>query len=442
MEPTLLEILDARENRVVHQRELLTRFGKPLLCFTMNIPGPVKLDRDISIGFYVGCRLLKDALRGCKLLHSEEHRHNTGCEAYYVVDMPATDLKKLAMELEDTEMIGRLFDMDVLDEAGQKLSREALGGGRRKCLLCDNDAVVCAGRRAHPLEELTDRTSFLLFVAAQHYLCEYIAARAYMALQAEVTSTPKPGLVDRENQGAHKDMDLRHFFVSANTLRPFFCRLAQEGFRRRDDLPQDAFAAIRSIGIEAEQAMRKATGGVNTHKGAIFTLGLICAALGRLDPAQWQADKILSECAAMTQGITARDFAGITRDSATTAGQTLYVRYGITGVRGQAESGFPAIAQVGLPTLKKGIEAGLSLNDAACCVLIHLICATEDTNMIHRGGMEKWKATQQQLRQLLKATPFPSPDTLRKLNGEFIKDNLSPGGSADLLAATLFLYFL
>lgn len=442
MEPTLLEILDAREKRVSHQKELLERYQKPLLCFTMNIPGPVKLDRDVSIGFFVGCRLLRDALRGISLLHSEEIRRTTGCEAYYVVDMPAEELKRLAMDIEDTEMIGRLFDMDVLDEAGEKLSREALGGGRRKCLLCDNDAVICAGRRAHPLEALTDRTGFLLFVAAQHYLCEYIAARAYLALQTEVHTTPKPGLVDRENQGAHKDMDIRHFFVSANTLRPYFCRFAQAGFRGRDDRPEDTFAAIRSIGMEAEKAMLEATHGINTHKGAIFTLGLLCAALGRLDPEDWNPDRILSECAAMTHGVVARELAGIAANSAVTVGQSLYLRHGITGVRGQAEAGFPAIREVGLPLLKQGIAQGLSLNDAACGVLLHLLCHTEDTNLIHRGGIDKWRSLQTRLQKLLSTTPFPAPDILRELDREFIHDNLSPGGSADLLAATFFLYFL
>ena len=82
MEPTLLEILDAREKRAEKQKALLAKYQKPLLCFTMNIPGPKKLDRDVSIGFFVGCRLLQDSLRGCRLLHREIHRSITGCEAY------------------------------------------------------------------------------------------------------------------------------------------------------------------------------------------------------------------------------------------------------------------------------------------------------------------------------------------------------------------------
>ncbi len=442
MVPTLLQILDSREKRAQKQNELLKKYGKPLLCFTMNIPGPVKLDRDVSIGFFVGCRLLQDSLRGCHLLHREIHRFATGCEAYYVVDMAAEELKKIAMNIEDTEMIGRLFDMDVLTEDGKKLSREDLNGSRRKCLLCDNDAVVCSSRRIHPLEEVTDRTGFLLYVAARQYLCEFIAVQAYLALQQEVSVTPKPGLVDRANSGAHKDMDIRHFFASATALRPYFCKAAETGYLNRDKAPGECFRLLRPLGIEAEETMLKATRGVNTHKGAIFSLGLLCAATGRLDPAEWTTERILQECAAMTEGLTARDFAGVTEDNAQTAGQALYARYGITGIRGQAEKGYPAVHQVGLPMLRQGLDRGLSLNDAGCGTLLHLICHTDDTNLIHRGGRTVQLEICQRLKTMLDANPFPTIADIEALDKEFIERNLSPGGSADLLALTFYLHFI
>ena len=442
MEPTLLEILDAREQRTQHQKALLEQYQKPLLCFTMNIPGPVKLDRDVSIGFFVGCRMLRDALQGCRILHREENRSITGCEAYYVVDMPATELKQLAMDLEDTDMIGRLFDMDVLDVSGEKLSREALGGGRRKCLLCDNDAVICAGRRSHPLAELRDRTGFLLYVAARQYLCEYIAVQGYFALNQEVSTTPKPGLVDRNNRGSHKDMDIRHFFASSNALRPFLCRFAEAGFLSREEASAETFRKIRPIGMEAEAAMLETTRGVNTHKGAIFTLGLLCAAAGRLDPALWSAKSILDECCRMTEGLVASDFAGITLENAKTHGEALYARYGVTGVRGQAEAGFPAVGQVGIPRLQEGLGKGLSLNEAGSCVLLHLLACSDDTNLIHRSDRKTQLEIQLQLRTLLEGDPFPAKAVIEDLDRQFIEKNLSPGGSADLLAATYFLYFL
>lgn len=442
MEPTLLEILDAREKRAEKQKALLQKYQKPLLCFTMNIPGPVKLDRDIRLGFYVGCRLLDDALRGVKLLYKEQEQTVTGCQAWYVVELSARELKQIALELEDTELIGRLFDMDVLDTDGSKLSREAMGRERRKCLICENDAAVCARSRAHGLEQLQDRTGFLLYMAARQYHTEYIAVQAWLALQQEVSTTPKPGLVDRNNKGAHSDMDLRHFFVSANALRPYFAQCAQEGYLTRDLSPKETFQKLRPLGMEAEKTMLKATGGVNTHKGAIFSLGLLCAAAGRLSVEDLVPEKLLGECAGMTQGLVEADLGSVTAESAVTVGEKLYAAYGIAGIRGQAEQGFPAVRDTGLPVLRQGLKQGLSLNDAGCATLLHLLCAAEDTNLIKRGGMETVQQIRQEIRMLLDEDPYPALEKISALDGEFIKKNLSPGGSADLLALTYFLHFL
>jgi len=438
MNTLLTEILLAREQRVKKQNQLLDKYKKPLLCFTMNIPGPEKCNRDVSIGFAVGNWLLQDALRDYRVVHKEQNRLITGCEAYYVVDMPARELKRLAVELEDIAPVGRLFDMDVLDTDGTKLSRSQ----RRKCLICDEDAVICARSRAHGLEQLQDRTGFLLFLCARQWMTEFITARAYLALIQEVSVTPKPGLVDRNNTGSHKDMGTRHFFTSANALRPFFFRFAETGFLTRDQAPQEVLPQLRAIGMEAEAAMLSATGGVNTHKGAIFSLGIVCAAAGRLDPALWQADRLLSECAAITKGIVARDFSGITEKTAKTAGERLYASFGITGVRGQAEAGFPAVQTVGLPVLRQGLGKGLSFNDAAAAALLHLIAATDDTNLIHRSDRQTQLAVQKEISRLLEADPYPARERIEQLDREFIQRNLSPGGSADLLALTCLVYFL
>lgn len=442
MEATLQEILDAREARVQRQRVLLEKHQKPLICFTMNIPGPVKLDRDVSIGFFVGCRLLRDIFPRERILYAKEYREHTGCEGYFVVDMPARELKELTVELEDGESVGRLFDMDVLDTDGRKISRESLGYPRRKCLICDNDAVLCAGRRSHSLTELRDRTDFLLYLAARQYMAEFIAARAYLALMQEVNTTPKPGLVDRSNCGAHKDMDMRHFFASATALRPFFCRFAETGYLSRDLDPTETFTKIRSIGMEAEQAMFAATHGVNTHKGAIFTIGLLCAAAGRLSPENWLPETILNEAAKMAAGVVENDFTGVTAENAKTVGERLYASHGITGIRGQAEKGFPAIKEVGLPILQEGLSKGLSLNDAGAAALLHLLSVTQDTSLINRSDVATLASVQKQIGKLLEETSFPTPEQISELDNQFIEKNLSPGGTADLLAATYFLLFL
>lgn len=443
MNENLTEILDAREKRAQNQKALLTQYKKPLICFTMNIPGPIKWSRDIAIGFFLGNRMLKDALPHARVLYYTQAVTPAGPEAYYVVDMPAKALKKLAADIEDSHISCRLFDMDVLDTEGNKLSRQAdLQRPGRTCLLCEKDAAACARSRAHSLEELTDRTGFLLYIAARELFAEFIGVQAYLALHKEVRATPKPGLVDRNNCGSHKDMGMGHFFVSANALRPYFVRFAETGFLTRDDAPQETFAQIRSIGLEAEQAMFTATGGVNTHKGAIFSLGLLCAAAGRLSPEHWQPQTLLKECAAMTQGIVQKDFSHLTPKTAATYGEKLYLEHGITGVRGQAQQGFPAVLQTGLPTFQRALSKGLTENHALCITLLHLIAATDDTNLIRRSNRQTQLQLQQEIAALLRDDPFPECSVIQDLDKEFISKNLSPGGSADLLAMTYLLYAL
>ena len=194
--------------------------------------------------------------------------------------------------------------------------------------------------------------------------------------------------------------------------------------------------------MEAEAAMLRATGGVNTHKGAIFSMGLICAAAGRLDPAHWTAAQLSALCRDMTQGIVQKELSGVTADNAKTSGEKLYALYGVTGARGQAESGFSAVFETGLPVLHQGLRQGLSVPDAGCAVLLHLIACQDDTNLIHRGGREAQLRIRRELSALLADTPYPSQEKLLELDKAFIAKNLSPGGSADLLALTYLVYFL
>lgn len=442
MEATLLEILDARERRATKQLELLGKYQKPLICFTMNIPGPTKQHRDIAVAFAVGDRLLRSRLQKYPILHRELHYENTGCEGYYVVDLPAADLKRIAIEIEDIEPIGRLFDIDVLGADGLKLSREEFDFPRRKCLICEQDAALCARSRAHGLEQLLEKVRALLRECALRWLPELIAAQAWLALNHEFAATPKPGLVDRNNNGSHRDMNIKHFFASSNALRAYWEDFAVMGVTTRNLPPQEALKKLRPIGVAAELAMYRATGGVNTHKGAIFSIGLFCAAAGRLSPEHWTPERLCAECAAMTEGIVAADFANITVENAKTIGEQLYATYGITGVRGQAEAGFPAVLNAGLPVLRQGLSEGLSLNDSGCAALLHLLSVTDDTNLIHRSDRETQLQVRSQVAAILKETPYPSQEVLTRLDQQFIGKNLSPGGSADLLAVTYFLHFL
>lgn len=435
MEITLQDVLDARERRVARQQTLLNTYGKPLVCFTMNIAGPEKYNERIAKGFRMGVSMLEAQLQGSRaaVLQKQVFEEKTGCEAYFVTDASAERLKTLTVQIEDSMPVGRLFDMDVLAQNGSKVSRERLGFPGRTCLICGGPVHICSSRRAHGLEELQAKTRSLLQDAIHRQEAERIGCLAVKSLLFEVCTTPKPGLVDRRNHGSHKDMDLFTFMASSSALQPYFVKCALIGLQTKNASAAVTFDAIRFWGKQAEQTMFTATGGINTHKGAIFTLGLLCAAAGRCETAD--PTEICAQVAEMTQDITKTDFTCMQ-----TTGETLFARHGITGIRGQAEAGFPALLQVGLPVLEAGLARGLTPEEAGCAALLHLMCTITDTNLIARSDLATQQQVCERIRKLLEAAPFPCRDTLKKLDTEFIAAGLSPGGSADLLAATYFLY--
>ena len=418
MDATLLEILEAREQRAHRQRMLLEQFKLPLVCFTMNIPGPCKTGPLVQRGFQLGLRRLQKAL-GEQIVHQETRCTASGWEAFLVVDMNPETIKRLTATLEDKVPGGRVYDMDVLTPQG-KFGRAELGLPERKCLICDQPAMVCGRSRAHSVDQLQAKTFALL----QEGITEEIARLAVQSLLCEVYATPKPGLVDQKGSGSHKDMDLFTFLSSAASLWPYFRQCAAIGLKGGE--PKAVFAQLREAGKAAEARMLRATGGVNTHKGAIFTLGLLCGAAGMLEERNPEA--LCSLCGEMTQGITEE----LKKNAPRTAGERIFQAHGIAGARGQAEAGFPGVL-LGLEALEAGLEAGLSMNDALCRSLLAIMAKTPDTNIIHRGGME----AQQWVWDILKTSPDP-----QWLCQEFVKRNLSPGGSADLLAAACFLHLL
>ena len=438
MDITIQQILQARDRRAERQKTLLNRFNRPLICFTMNIAGPEKCNDLVKWGFELGDRLLSAQLCNLGVMHREVYIEPTGCEGYYVVDAAAQELKRRTVQVEDYGPVARLFDMDVLDIAGNKLERTALGFPGRKCLLCENPAHLCGRSRSHTVEQLQDKTKQLIRDAMTQEDARHIGQIAQQSLLYEVCTTPKPGLVDCANSGSHQDMDIFTFMASGAALADYFKECAKIGIDSRHLDTEKVLPLLRFPGKLAEQAMYQATGGVNTHKGCIFSLGILCAVAGRLEANQRTPENILALCKEVTKGITRE----LNKDKAATVGENLFAQHGITGVRGQAEAGFPAVLSVGLPTLEKGLEKGLSLNDSGCAALLAILACTADTNLIHRSNLQQQQAVSAQIAELRKTHPFPSKEVLEELDRQFIEKNLSPGGSADLLALTYFLHFL
>ena len=443
-EVTLPEMLEAREVRVLRQQALMEQYALPVISFSLNIAGPVKNGPVIRRTFREGLSRLGDALRAGRMdvAHQEEVDQATGCEAILVIQAASRDIKRLCVELEDEDQLGRLFDMDVLDPDGSKLDRESFGHPPRPCLVCGKAGKGCASRRLHTVEELQGVTRRIMgeFFAGRDG--ESIAGLAVRALLYEVCTTPKPGLVDRANNGSHRDMDVFTFLDSTAALLPYFRKAVSIGQRTAERPPGEVFLRLRRAGLEAERAMFAATGGINTHKGAIFSLGTVCAAAGRLwrPEAPWpSAEEVLEECAALAGNAVEEDLAALRTQTVKTTGQRLFLERGLRGIRGELADGLPAVRTVGLPALERALNAGASLEEAGAAALVRLIAKVTDTNLIARGGMEgrQWAA---KAASALKE-PLPGYEALEELDQAFIEQNLSPGGCADLLAITYFLHF-
>ena len=443
---TLMEMLGAREARAMRQQQLLEEYQLPVISFCLNIAGPVKNSPVLRRAFREGLERLACALLAQRLevVHREEVDQPTGCEALWVVRGDGRAVKELCVELEDRDALGRLFDLDVLDPASGKWDRTQLGQPPRKCLVCGKEGKGCACRRLHTVEELQSATQAILEDYFAKKDQQTLGALAAKALLYEVCTTPKPGLVDRKNNGSHRDMDVFTFLDSTAALLPYFEEAVRLGIETRNLPPQETFRRLRQAGAAGERAMFRATGGVNTHKGAVFTLGTVCAAAGRLWTAEGfskDLDAALALCGEMSAQAVQEDFEAIRREGAHTTGQRLYLEHGLEGIRGELSRGLPAVAQIGLPTLRRHLAAGDSLEQAGVQVLLALMAQVVDTNLIARGGLEGQQWAMEQTRNLPQGRAATQQEA-EKLDRALIERNLSPGGCADLLAITYFLEFL
>ena len=431
---TVADVLSARDARVERQKRMLAAHGLPLISFTMNIAGEIKQDAWIERAFLEGVRRIEVALTadGIAVAEREQTLAFTGCEEIWAVDAPAQGLKARMCAIEEMDALGRLFDIDVIDAEGRKLERPM----ERRCLICGKPVHACARSRAHSARELSERAHEIIagFLNAQR--ATEIGVLAHRALIREANVTPKPGLVDRENSGAHRDMDLALFCKSADALRPWFSDCARIGLELRDATPEQVFARLRKRGIEAENAMFAATDGVNTHKGALFSLGILCCAAA-MEGEGATLPAILDRAAALAQPAL-EDLTALCPDNAHTGGEVQYLNSGRTGVRGEAAAGFPHARDCGLPALKRALQHGATFNEACLQALLALMACVEDSNILRRRGPEALRSVQLRARALLEQG-FNSDD-LRRMNDDFVRENLSPGGSADLLAVTIFLF--
>lgn len=261
-----------------------------------------------------------------------------------------------------------------------------------------------------------------------------LAAMAVQALVDEAMLTPKPGLVDMRGSGAHHDLSWLLMCRSAHALQPAFLRMARAGAGMLD--AADLRRRIGTIGREAEAAMMAASGGVNTHRGAIWALGLLVTAAAR--PGAGTDAAAIAAAAGALARIDDPDAPARTGNK----GELACAAHGVGGARGQARAGFPAVVQAALPMLRLSRDRGDGEPQARVNALLAVMSTLDDTCLLARGGRKALAATQAGVRRVLACGGIGSPQgrvALRALEARMRRLHVSPGGAADLLAAALLL---
>ena len=348
---------------------------------------------------------------------------------------------------------------DQLTRRYNQLMHEALKDVREINRLEKDGNAVSASRVRKAMEEGDMNTIRQLVPPTT--LPYIIAHLATQALQAELDTTPKPGLVDKDNNGAHRDMDYALMQLSINTLHPYFVRLAFLGFA--DTLP--SHTVIRDAGIEAEKAMLEATNGVNTHKGALFSMGLAVVAAA-YEEKKAAANKEVrgkerEEEYLSSLQLTIKALAASFPDTSGTHGsKAKQLSNGTTTIKGaldNAREGYEKLFAEWLPFYNERRKS----HDAHALhkTLLRIMCDLDDTNVIYRTNVATAEEVKQEARALLASfeEAYAAEDkekcasaieekcasaellALKDMDRRYTERNISPGGAADMLSLTVFI---
>jgi holo-ACP synthase/triphosphoribosyl-dephospho-CoA synthase len=452
--PTLSDVLAARESRAFRQRLALQQANTScVVSVTLVVPGPDKRPPWTAPVFDEADRVVREAIAAGGWGHTwEEVRRAApiGPEALWGLTTDPCQVKAALVAAEDGHPIGRLWDLDVVVPSGP-LSRAELGLPVRSCLACAEPAAGCARSRRHDVAALLAVARALVGRWELSRATPYAAA-AHAALLAELHHTPKPGLVDLRNTGAHDDMDVPLFEASAEAIVGALgqCETLGElaGASASPAALPRLLAQLRPVGLAAEARMLDATGGVNTHRGAIFAFGLLCAAAGYLRGAGRPVTvAAVGETVARIAAPTLAELTVLAelsggRGREASHGLAAHTAYGMRGARGEAVSGYATVRDRALPAYRRVVNASGDQSAALAQALLELLAAHDDTNLAARGGRTGVALVRRRATELLAAGGALAPgfrEAMERFDDELIAARLSPGGTADLLGVTIFL---
>ncbi len=401
------QILDAREQRKALIDNLCQSHN--VVTIKANVPGENKLIGESSLLIGMFTKLVLRFVSGRVQLDE----NSDGRCVIITFDGDAQIVKKQTVLLEDTHPLGRFVDIDVR-QAG---SNSSLSRGKlRKCFVCENPAFVCGRTYAHTQQQILEA----LTTSVRNYFSQQLEAVLKQSMLAELNLEDKFGLVTPTSQGSHPDMDYNLMVDAQNAITPYLVQMFWKGF----DLPsnQCLLQAIRPIGLMAETAMNIATRGVNAYKGLIFVAGLLVASLG----------KVMSSCGDLQDVYTnvkqsCKNILKEFDNAPMSYGVTAFKLYGMTGARGHAHNGFACV--------QRAVEV-LEYSGNLLQTLIYIVGNTDDTVLLKRSkSFDDYLVN----KQMIASVDASDTNQVKLVNQKCVQLNLSIGGSADILVATVLI---
>lgn len=440
----LNKFLMMREKRVDFQSTLIEKYGFPLIVLRANYPGENK-------NSFVPNRIVEIFkneildIFSLDVVKVEKIDTMEGRTYIFVVNFKAEELKKIAVELEDKHILGRCIDIDIHDVDKKTLSRKDFNKSKRKCILCDKNAFLCRRENNHSnleiIQEIENRLNqYFDFELEREKISDDLANLAIKSIILEVSCSPAFGLVSPKTSGAHSDMDFFTFIESSFSLTNYLKAVAKLSYSFQN--PKLLLKKIRKLGIEAEKQMFLATNNINTHKGMIFLMGIVLSCVSKALYEKVDFSRISVFIKEMCADIL-NDFDNIKNKNFLTNGEKLYLKYGYTGVRGIVKNGVDIVFNGALNIFERSNKSYNDINKAMLMTLLFLISELDDTTILHRHSPEVLKKTKGLAKILYNQFLDSELDIplLEKIEKDFSEKLISPGGSADLLAVTVFLYF-
>jgi len=443
----VFDVLDAREKRSALRNEI-SQSGRANISLTLNIPGYPKQNTVLDIFYkHILGELKIFLIANGIFIEKDEINIVDGAGHFFMAAIPNDNLvavKNITEKFEVNHELGRLLDVDIFDTNNLPIS----SGKKKSCIICNRPAIECMRNHTHTFEELRkvifEKTEIYNQKKRKSNIKRKLIQFATKSLLYEVSLTPKPGLVDFNDSGSHTDMDFQTFLNSTSALSPYWAEMAELGLNYNGNL-KDSLNEIRQIGLRAEAEMFEATNGVNTQKGLIFLLGIsvFTSAYSLKDSDVFSEETFITSLKTIGNNIIERELK-TNLNNQSSHGIEVFKKYGDkgAGARYQIQYAFPLIFNTVLPFLDKNLsETILSKKDTSDKILsktLYLIISElDDTNVMFRKGIE----TAEKLKSIAKEVLEKKAD-YKELYYFCSAKNISAGGAADMLAISLFLFFV